>query len=379
MKKIEKETLAIHDADHSQTYKIPASLNPPIITSTSFGYLDEEQVVYPRYFNTPNQASVAAKIASLEEAEEGLIFSSGMAAITTTLLTFLKAGDHAIFQRGLYGGTYNFIANEIQKFGISVSVPEENSVEAFENEILPETKLIFIETPSNPLLKITDIEATASFARRHNLISAIDSTFASPVNQNPFRMGIDLVIHSATKYLGGHSDICAGAVAGSKRHIDRIRPMALSFGGSLDARTCYLLERSIKTLFVRVLRQNENSEAVAGYLDRHPGVSKVFYPGLVSSGSYEIASRQMKGFGGMLSFELKKADPVAFQKRLKLIRPAVSLGGVETIICSPVMTSHRHLSKEEREKEGITEGLLRLSVGIENKKDLIEDLEQALL
>ena len=301
-----------------------------------------------------------------------------MAAITSTLLTFLKAGDHIIFQKGLYGGTFNWCNSELQKFGIEFTIAEGNSSSDFENALQKNTKIIYIETPSNPLLKITDIKAAAKFAQNNNLISVIDNTFASPVNQNPINLGVDLVIHSATKYLGGHSDICAGAIVGSTKLISQIKPTAINFGGSLDAQTCYLLERSIKTLFVRVNQQNKNAQQIAQFLEVHPKINKVFYPGLQSSPGFEIAQKQMNGFGGMLSFELKTGNVIEFQKSLKLIKPAVSLGGVDTIINAPVLTSHRHVPEEENIKEGITDKVLRLSVGIENADDLIEDLRIAL-
>jgi len=370
-----KETQAVHSG--TQFDEKTQGTNTPIYTSTAIGYLDSE-LTYPRYFNTKNQLAVAAKIAALENAETGMVFSSGMAAITSTLLTFLKAGDHIIFQKGLYGGTFNWCNSELQKFGIKFTIAEGNSSADFEKALQTNTKIIYIETPSNPLLKITDIEATAKFAQTNKLISVIDNTFASPVNQNPIDFSIGLVIHSATKYLGGHSDICAGAVVGSKNLISQIIPTALNFGGSLDAQTCYLLERSIKTLFVRVNQQNKNAQQIAEFLTVHPKIKNVFYPGLKSSPEHKIAKKQMKGFGGMLSFELKTDNIIDFQKNLKLIKPAVSLGGVDTIINAPTLTSHRHVPDKEKQKEGITDKILRLSVGIENVEDLIEDLEKAL-
>ena len=372
---MKKETRAVHSG--TQFDQNIQGTNSPIYTSTAIGYLDSD-VTYPRYFNTINQLAVVAKIADLEKAETGMVFSSGMAAITSTLLTFLKAGDHIIFQKGLYGGTFNWCNSELQKFGIEFTIAEGNSSSDFENALQKNTKIIYIETPSNPLLKITDIKAAAKFAQNNNLISVIDNTFASPVNQNPINLGVDLVIHSATKYLGGHSDICAGAIVGSTKLISQIKPTAINFGGSLDAQTCYLLERSIKTLFVRVNQQNKNAQQIAQFLEVHPKINKVFYPGLQSSPGFEIAQKQMNGFGGMLSFELKTGDIVNFQKSLKLIKPAVSLGGVDTIINAPVLTSHRHVPEEENIKEGITDKVLRLSVGIENADDLIEDLRIAL-
>jgi cystathionine beta-lyase len=353
-------------------------INSPIYTSTSIEYLDKKEVVYPRYFNTPNTEALNEKIAALENTGAGLVFSSGMAAISSTLFAFLKHGDHALFQKGLYGGTFNMVTREMERFGITYTIVRDNNPETFEKEIRPNTRLIYIETPSNPLLSITDIRAIANLAGKHGLISVIDNTFASPVNQNPAELGIDIVIHSATKYLGGHHDICAGAIAGSPEHSSVVRRIALSLGGSLNAQTCYLLERSIKTLAIRVEAQNTNAGRLARWLSVQPGIGKVNYPGLESHSGHEIAKKQMKGFGGMLSFELKEEDPVAFQQKLKLIRPSGSLGGVDTIICSPVLTSHRHLTAEERQQEGISEKLLRLSTGIEDVEDVMQDIGQAL-
>ena len=371
-----KETKAVHSGTHFD--KKTQGANSPIYTSTAIGYLDSE-VTYPRYFNTKNQLALATKIAALENAEEGMVFSSGMAAINTTLLTFLKAGDHIIFQKGLYGGTFNWANSELNKFGIEFTIADENTAADFEKALQKNTKLLYIETPSNPLLQITDIKAAANFSKTNNLISAIDNTFASPVNQNPIDFGIDLVLHSATKYLGGHSDICAGAVVGSNKLISKIRHTALNFGGSLDAQTCYLLERSIKTLFVRVNQQTKNAQQIAEYLNEHQKIAQVFYPGLPSFEGYDIANKQMNGFTGMLSFKLKTGDIIDFQRSLKLIKPAVSLGGVDSTISAPILTSHRHVPQDENRRDGITNKILRLSVGIENVEDLIDDLEKTLI
>jgi cysteine-S-conjugate beta-lyase len=375
-KDLKKESLAVHAGTYFDEQT--RGTNSPIYTSTSFGYLDLETLAYPRYFNTPNQKALAEKIAALENTEDGIVFSSGMAAVNASLLTFLSSGNHVIFQNGLYGGTFNWIVKGLMRFGIEFTILDNNEIKSFEQAIRPNTKLIYIETPSNPLLKITDIKAVAELAQNNGLFSVIDNTFASPVNQNPVDQGVDLVLHSATKYLGGHSDICAGVVVGARYLIEKIRPVALNLGGSLNAQTCHLLERSIKTLFVRVEKQNKNAAELVEYLLVNPKIGKVYYPGIKDSAGFEIAKKQMKGFGGMLSFELANGDIFQFQKGLKLIRPSGSLGGVETIICAPALTSHRHLSLEEREKEGIAEGLLRLSVGIENVVDLIEDIDQAL-
>ncbi len=376
MNNLKPESQAIH----AGTIPDPETggTNTPLYPSTSFAYLGRDEMAYPRYFNIPNQRAVAQKIATLEHTEEALVFSSGMAAVTSTLLSFLTKGSHVIFQHGLYGGTYNWVVHGLPRLGIEYTILDNNAAEALKNAVKENTKLVYIETPSNPLLRLTDIGMVAGVSRKGGLISVIDNTFASPVNQNPADFGIDLVLHSATKYLGGHSDICAGAVAGSGSLIDKIRHTTLNYGGSLNAQMCHLLERSMKTLFVRVEKQNENARQIAAFLSEHPAVANVYYPGLINSAQYELAEKQMKGFGGMLSFELKNPDSVDFQKRLKLIHPSVSLGGLDSIICAPAITSHRHLSKKEREKEGISDGLLRLSVGIEHVDDIIADLKQAL-
>jgi cystathionine beta-lyase len=376
MSKLSVNTACVHAG--TMIDKTVRGANTPVHTSTSFAYLDARDIVYPRYFNIPNADAVAMKISILEHGEAGLIFSSGMAAISSTLFTFLQNGDHAIFQKGLYGGTFDMITKEIGKFGIQHDITPDNNISSFEKLIRPNTKLIYIETPSNPLLGITDIQGIASMAKARKLVSLIDNTFASPVNQNPIDFGIDIVLHSATKYLGGHHDICAGAAVSTKEYIQKIRKTAFTLGGSLNAWTCYMLERSIKTLAVRVKCQNENAQKIAEFLSDNSEIDRVFYPGLASHPGHEIAARQMSGFGGMLSFELRNADPLQFQKKLNLIKPSVSLGGVDTIVCSSVLTSHRHLSLEEREREGIRINLLRLSVGIEDPADLIEDLTQAL-
>lgn len=351
----------------------------PLYMSTSYAFEDVEVKRYPRYFNTPNQVALAKKMAALEHGEAALIFGSGMAAISTSLMAFLRSGDHVVFQNTLYGGTTNFIVEEFSKFGIEYSFTKGFSPESFEAEIKENTKVIYIETPSNPLLTITDIKAVAEIAKQHNLVSMIDNTFASPVNQNPIDFGIDVVIHSATKYMGGHSDILAGTAISSAENIERIFQMAKNFGGSLSDYTVWLLERSIKTMGLRVKAQNKNAKKLAKYLEKHPDVEKVFYPGLKSHPDYELAKSQMKGFGGMMSFELKKGlDASVFQKKLKLIKSSMSLAGVESTILSPTLTSHSLLSAEERENQGIRDGLLRLSVGIEEKEDIIQDIEQAL-
>lgn len=351
----------------------------PLYMSTSYAFEDVETKRYPRYFNTPNQVGLAKKMAALEHGEASLIFGSGMAAVSNSLMAFLKSGDHVVFQDSLYGGTSNLATEEFDKFGIEYSFAKDAKAESLKAEIKPNTKVIYIETPSNPLLKLTDLEAVAQLAKQHDLVSMIDNTFASPVNQNPIDFGIDVVIHSATKYMGGHSDILAGTVISSEENIERIFHMAKNFGGSLSDYTVWLLERSIKTMGIRVKAQNENAMKLAEFLSDHKEVSNVYYPGLKDHPDHELAKKQMKGFGGMLSFELnEKIDASAFMKALELIKPSMSLAGVESTILLPSKTSHGLLSEEGRAKQGIKDNLLRFSVGIEEVEDIIEDLTQAI-
>ena len=351
----------------------------PLYMSSSYAFEDVDVKRYPRYFNTPNQEALCKKVAALEHAEAGLIFGSGMAAVSTSLMAFLGAGDHVVLQNALYGGTFNLVNEEFEKYGIEYSFTDGLRPEDFEAKIKANTRVIYVETPSNPLLKITDLNAIAKIAKRHNLVSMIDNTFASPVNQNPIDFGIDIIIHSATKYMGGHSDICAGAVATTQAYIERIFHLAKNLGGSLSDQTVWLLERSMKTMGLRVKAQNENAQHMAEYLHGHSDIAAVYYPGLPSHPDYELAKSQMNGFGGMLSFELKETfDASAFQKSLKLIKSSMSLAGVESTVLSPTQTSHALIGAEERDRQGIKDGLIRFSVGIEEPKDLIFDIEQAL-
>jgi cystathionine beta-lyase len=348
----------------------------PIYTSSAYDY--DTEVLYPRYFNTPNQRAVVEKIAALENAEAGLLFSSGMAAIMTSLFAMVKQGDHILFQDDLYGGTHHAALNELKRYGINHSMVNVFDLRKFEDAIQPDTKVIYIETPSNPLLKITDIKGVARIAKKYKIITIIDNTFASPVNQNPIDLGIDIVTHSGTKYIGGHSDLCCGVAVASKKIIEKIRASSMHFGGSLDAQSAYLVERSLKTIVLRVQQQNKNAMALAKYLEAESKVGAVYYPGLKSNPGYAIAKKQMPGgFGGMLSFEIK-GDPEKFLKKLKIIRKAISLGGVESTIAQPVKTSHAKLTAVERKAVGISDKLLRFSVGIEDVNDLINDIKQAL-
>ena len=350
----------------------------PIYTTSSYAYEDVDVKRYPRYFNTPNQQYLAEKMAALEHCEAGLIFGSGMAAISHSMFAFLNEGDHVVVQKTIYGGAYNFMVEEFPKFGISFDFTDGFSEEDFRAKIRENTKVIYVETPSNPLMLITDLQMISRLAKEFDLVSMIDNTFASPVNQTPADFGIDIILHSATKYLGGHSDLCAGTVAASQEHIDRIWNVSKNLGGSLSDQTVWLLERSMKTLGIRVKAHNRNAKRIAKWLQKHPLVNKVYYPGLKDHPDHKIAKAQMNGYTGMLSFELvESVDSEAFMKALNLVKQSMSLAGVESTILSPAKTSHALLSPVERERQGISDKLLRFSIGIEDKKDIIADLEQA--
>ena len=351
----------------------------PIYTATSYAFDGVDVKRYPRYFNTPNQEMLHKKIAALEKTEDALIFGSGMAAISAALFAFLQKGDHVVIQQVIYGGTYNFIVSEFDKFGIQYSFTESDKVADFKPLIKDNTKVLYIETPSNPLLGITDMKAIADLAKENGILTMIDNTFASPINQNPIDFGIDIMLHSATKYMGGHSDISAGAIAASKEHIEKIWKTAINFGGNLSDQTVWLLERSLKTLNLRVKEQTKNAQKMAEFLESNLDIDTVYYPGLKSHPQYALAKKQMKGFGAMMSFELSEGiDAMKFQNHLQLIKPSMSLAGLESTTVSPVQTTHALLSEEERLARGIKDGLIRFSVGIEEVEDLIEDILQAI-
>ncbi len=369
-----KLSLSVHAGSHGDP--IYGGLVNPIYPSSAYDY--DAEVRYPRYYNTPNQKAVVEKMVALENGEDGLVFSSGMAAIMTSLFALVKSGDHILFQNDLYGGTHHAALNELKRFGIEHSMVDAADLDKFEKAIRKETKVIYVETPSNPLLKITDLKGVVKIAKKHGITTIIDNTFASPVNQNPIDLGIDVVTHSGTKYIGGHSDICCGVAVSSKKMMEKIKFTAMHFGGSLDAQTCYLVERSLKTIVLRVKQQNKNALALAQFLESESKIGNVYYPGLKNHPGHAIAKRQMPGgFGGMLSFEVK-GDPEKFLKKLKMIRKAISLGGVESSIAQPVKTSHAKLTAQERAKVGISDKLLRFSVGVEDAEDLINDIKQAL-
>ena len=350
----------------------------PIYPGTSYEYIDKDIDRYPRYSSTPNQEFLAKKIAALEETEDAIILGSGMAAISTSLLAFLGSGDHIVLQNDIYGGTRNLVEAQFKRYGIQYSFTDGLDVKSFEKKIMPNTKAIYIETPSNPLLKLVDIKEIANLSKSNGLISFIDNTFATPLLQKPHKLGIDIILHSATKYFGGHSDICAGAVASTSEHREIIWNLSKNIGGSLSDYTAWLLERSMKTLSVRFFAQQKNAVELSKYLTECNYIDKVFYPGLEDHVNHDIAKKQMNGFGAVISFELnKKIDPKAFLKSLKMINPSMSFAGVESTMLSPAETSHYLLTQEDRIAQGITDNLIRFSVGIEDVPDIQYDIEQA--
>jgi cystathionine beta-lyase/cystathionine gamma-synthase len=370
------DTLCVHAGTHLD--ERTGGVNSPIFTSTAYAYPNSaNENVYPRYFNVPNQRVIARKLAALEKGEDGVVFGSGMAAISTLLFAHLKPGDHAVFQADLYGGTFHLVTTELARFGVEISFAR--TLAEFSAAIRPRTRVLYVESPSNPLLRCVDLAAVAKLGHERGLLSAIDNTFASPINQTPLELGIDAVVHSGTKYLNGHSDVNAGVVVSSREVVRKVTECALSFGGMLDAHACYQLERGLKTLALRVRQQNENAGLLARFLDSHPAVARVIYPGLPAHPDHAVAVRQMRGFGGMLSFELRQPCQVdGMLERLQVATPALSLGGVETLVTVPSRTSHRTMAPEERQRVGISDGLVRVSVGIEDIADLTHDFDQAI-
>lgn len=374
------ETALIHAGEPSPA--IEGAVAMPIFQSATFEYSGESSyhdIRYIRLNNTPNHKALHEKLAALEKGEAALVTSSGMSAISTTLLTVLGAGDHLLAQSCLYGGTHDFLTADFHRLGISYDFIDGDDPLRWEEKLRPETRAVYVESMTNPLLQVADHKAVTGFARAHGLISIIDNTFATPVNFLPLELGFDLVLHSCTKYLNGHSDIVAGAVVGTRDMIERITHMANHLGGSLDPHACFLLHRGIKTLAVRMRHQNESALRIAQFLEGHPAVQKVNYPGLKSHPRHERAAGLFKGFGGMLSFEVKGGIEAAerFMGRTTLPMIAPSLGGVETLITRPATTSHAGLSKEDRLALGITDSLIRLSVGIEATEDLMDDFDRA--
>ena len=375
------ETKVIHAGEPEP--RIQGAVAMPIFQSAMFEYAGEtdyHDLKYIRLNNTPNHMVLHDKLAALENAEAALVTASGMAAISTTLLSFLSNGDHVLAQNCLYGGTHDFLTRDFPSFGISYDFIDASDPESWEARLSPQTKAIYVETITNPLMEVADLEAIAGFARSHGLVSMIDNTFATPVNFRPLEHGFDLSLHSCTKYMNGHSDIVAGAVMGSREHVGKIKRKLDHLGGSLDPHAAFLLHRGVKTLFVRVRYQNESALEIARLLEGRSEIARVNYPGLESNPSHERAKRLFQGFGGMLSYELTGGADAAkrFVAATELPIKAPSLGGVETLLTQPARTSHAGMSREDRARLGITDGLVRMSVGLEATEELIEDLGRAL-
>jgi cystathionine beta-lyase/cystathionine gamma-synthase len=375
------ETKLIHAGEPDP--RILGAVAMPIFQSAMYETAggDYHDLQYIRLNNTPNSMVLHAKLAALEGAETALVTASGMAAISTTLLTFLSAGDHLLAQDTLYGGTHDFLTRDFASFGISFDFVDPNDPESWESKLRPETKAIYVETITNPLMQVADLEGIAQFARAKEILAIVDNTFATPVNFRPIEHGFDLSLHSCTKYMNGHSDIVAGAVIGRRDLIGRIKHKLDHLGGSLDPHAAFLLHRGMKTLAVRVRYQNESALEIARFLEGRPEIARVNYPGLESHSAHARAGRLFEGFGGMLSYELKGGAEAAkrFLAATTLPLKAPSLGGVETLLTLPAVTSHAGMSREDRQRLGITDGLVRMSVGLEATEELIEDLGQALL
>ena len=374
-------TRAVHAGEPEP--RIEGAVSMPIFQSATFetaGEKSYDAVRYVRLNNTPNHQALHAKLASLEGGEAAVVASSGMAAITTTLLALLSRGDHLLALEGLYGGTHTFVTRDLAEFGIGHDLMDGNRPETWSALLEPSTRAIYVETITNPLMQVPDLEQVVRFARTHGLVSIIDSTFATPVNYRPLESGFDLVLHSGTKYLNGHSDLAAGAVVGPRELVRRVTHRLNHLGGVLDPHACFLLHRGIKTLVLRVRQQNENALALARFLAENPAVEGVNYPGLEAHPQHGRARKMFSGFGGMLSFDVRGGVEAAdsLLNRLRIPRSAPSLGGVETLITRPATTSHAGVPPEERVRMGISDSLVRVSVGIEAPGDLVEDFEQGL-
>jgi cystathionine beta-lyase/cystathionine gamma-synthase len=374
-------TRAVHAGEPDP--RIEGAVSIPIFQSATFETSGEESydaVRYVRLNNTPNHLSLHAKLASLEAGEAAVVAASGMAAITTTLLALLSHGDHLLALEGLYGGTHTFVTRDLAEFGIAHDLMDGNRPEIWSALLKPSTRAIYVETITNPLMQVPDLEQIVRFARKHGLVSIVDSTFATPVNYRPLDSGFDLVVHSGTKYLNGHSDLAAGAVIGSRELVRRVTHRLNHLGGVLDPHACFLLHRGIKTLVLRVRQQNENALALARFLAGHPAVEEVNFPGLETHPQHGRARKLFSGYGGMLSFEVRGGVDAAeaLLSRLRIPRSAPSLGGVETLITRPATTSHAGVPAKERIRMGISDSLVRVSVGIEDPGDLVGDFDQGL-
>ena len=377
------------NAVHSGTQHIGDAVNTPIFQSSTYKLTDERYagwaagaqhtLLYAR-MSSVNSDAVAQKLTAMECGEDAETFASGMAAIATTMVALLNQGDHIVASADVYGGTYGLLTEELPRFGISTTMADMRDPASYEAAIQPNTKLLYIETLTNPVLKVCDIAAMVDVAKRHDLLIVIDNTFASPWGCQPLTMGVDLVIHSTTKYLGGHSDIIGGAVVGSKELITQIFKRKAHFGGSPDPHACYLLERGMRTLDVRMPRICENAATIAQRLESHPSIERVYHTQLESHPDYEVAQRTIPKGSGMVAFVVKGGDAAAlkFMRGLKIIYEATSLGGVESLIECPFNSSHGAVPEDVRVAAGVVPGFVRMSIGIEDVEDLWEDIVQAL-
>lgn len=355
----------------------------PVFQSSVYEYagtINYHDIQYIRLNNTPNHLALHRKFATLEGAEAALVTASGMAAVSTALLTVLSSGDHLLAQDCLYGGTHDFITKDLKSFGISFDFVDADDPDSWKRKLRPNTKAIYAETMTNPLLQVADLKGMARFAKEHGMVSLIDNTAATPINFRPIELGFDLSLHSCTKYLNGHSDIVAGAIIGSAVWIKKITHRLNHLGGSLDPHACFLLQRGMKTLAVRMRYQNESTLQITQFLEKQPEVARVNYPGLESHPRHHRALELLNGFGGLFSFELKGGveDARRFISNMTVPIVAPSFGGVESLITRPATTSHSGMSPQDRQRLGITDGLVRVSIGLEATEDIIEDFSQAL-
>jgi cystathionine beta-lyase/cystathionine gamma-synthase len=372
-------TRAVHAGELSRDPRSPI-VNPIFQTTTFFSEPEGEgEVLYTRYGNNPGQRALEQRIAALEGAGDALMLGSGMAANAAALLACVQAGDHVVAARALYGGTRTLLERELPRLGIETTFVDLHT-EGWQEALRPETRALLLEVPANPLMRVVDFPRVVEIARGRGVPVLVDATFATPVNFRALEHGAELVIHSATKYLGGHSDVTAGVIAGGRERVETARGRALSFGAALDPHAAWLVERGMKTLAIRMERHNRNGMVVAEWCEGRPGITRVHYPGLASHPDHQAARRLLDGFGGMVAIELAGGGESAarFVGALRIAKVAPSLGGVETLVSEPRHTSHVGLGAEERERLGIRDGLVRFSLGIEDAEDILADIEQAL-
>ena len=360
--------------------RIEGAVSSPIFCSANFeskGETSYQDLGYLRLNKSPNHLELHKKLRAIERGEAALVTASGMAAISAGLMCQLQPGDHILVQEGLYGGTFTFLTEDLKKWGVQYDFVDGNDPSGWRNRLKKNTKLFYLEAISNPLTRVPALREAVNFCREHELVSMVDSTFATPVNFQPLTLGFDLVVHSATKYLNGHSDVLAGALVGSKELADRALHLQTHLGATLDPHACFLLNRGLKTLSLRVKQQNSNAAALAAALESYEGVERVYYPGLTSHPDHERARSLFRGYGGMLSFETNR-DVDSVLRRLTIPIVAPSLGGVETLVTRPAHTSHAGMTPAERARIGIGDNLIRVSVGIEDPDELISDFLNAL-